>query len=263
MFIKFTKKPYLSNFFFFSLFHFLSILKWFIKSIRVPNAKPGRDSLNYEIYGMEGIPPGDYDNMETPTKKLKTEGEFEGETSPTPPAVPTGSDNTIISSPTAPTTSSTENGSTNPSSTTSETIPAPLPPTLSSPPVINKPPVQTSISAPPVINPTPPMYPPHMMNVPPPMYPPVLGRFPPMNPYMMPHHPTNMWSTPFGVQMVPSPGYPIPPTYFPMMHAPPQPGKSFFYFNLFHIFFIIIFSSFEKNQKKKFFPNALTFVFFF
>lgn len=31
-------------------------------SFRVPNAKPGRDSVKYEIYGMEGIPDEDGDD---------------------------------------------------------------------------------------------------------------------------------------------------------------------------------------------------------
>jgi hypothetical protein len=31
---------------------------------RVPNAKPGRDSFKYEIYGMEGIPQGEEGNVD-------------------------------------------------------------------------------------------------------------------------------------------------------------------------------------------------------
>lgn len=38
---------------------------------KVPNSKPGRDSVKYEIYGMEGIPDGEEED--SPNKKLKTD----------------------------------------------------------------------------------------------------------------------------------------------------------------------------------------------
>jgi len=50
---------------------------------KVPNSKPGRDSVKYEIYGMEGIPDGDEDD--NPAKKLKTDST---PLLPTPGSVP-------------------------------------------------------------------------------------------------------------------------------------------------------------------------------
>lgn len=54
MFIKFIKKPSRST-----VPHLKLINS---HNFRVPNAKPGRDSLKYEIYGMEGIPAEEPEN---------------------------------------------------------------------------------------------------------------------------------------------------------------------------------------------------------
>jgi hypothetical protein len=60
-FIKFTKKTLRSKFHLNPNSH----------SFRVPNAKPGRDSTELEIFGMEGIPLEE--DPEQAAKKQKTE----------------------------------------------------------------------------------------------------------------------------------------------------------------------------------------------
>eukprot|EP01097_Dermamoeba_algensis_P006077 TRINITY_DN3832_c0_g1_i1.p1 TRINITY_DN3832_c0_g1~~TRINITY_DN3832_c0_g1_i1.p1 ORF type:complete len:300 (-),score=55.33 TRINITY_DN3832_c0_g1_i1:2-901(-) len=41
---------------------------------KVPNAKPGRDSIKYEIYGMEGIPDENENGEDDPAKKPRLDG---------------------------------------------------------------------------------------------------------------------------------------------------------------------------------------------
>lgn len=169
---------------------------------KVPNAKVGRDSLSYEIYGMEGIPPGEHETIsDGPSKKQKTEGEFTGEEGTTSGVTPSEIDETSV----------------NPAKSEGTGItPVVSPPSkslLPTPPLISQPIPSSYFSGPPPL-----------MNIPHHPFHPPMGRFP-MSPYGYPP-PLPMspygYPPPFTVPMPPS-GYNAPPPYFPMQYPMQHP----------------------------------------